>query len=194
MASTKAEIRKSALQARDAIDPEASARFASRLTEVGIRLVLEVPTATERPVTSLYVPIGSEPDIASLTAALRVAGVPLVLPVDWSHGSPLVYRRWRPDDRLLTGPLGIAEPLEDAPELEPDILFVPMVAFDRRGHRIGYGAGNVDRTITLLRGRKPLRVIGVAYAVQEEPVIPTDPHDEPVDIIVTDRDIIECRG
>ncbi len=194
MASTKAEIRKKALLARDAIGHEARAIYASRLAEVGTRLVLDRSAAGKRPVTSLYVPIGSEPDTMPLAAALRVADVPLALPVDWSHGSPLVYRLWVPGDRLLAGPLGISEPLEHAPELEPDVLFVPLVAFDRRGHRIGYGAGNVDRTITLLRGRKSVRVIGVAHAVQEEPLIPVAPHDEAMDLIVTDRDIIACRA
>ena len=99
-----------------------------------------------------------------------------------------------PGDRLAVGPLGIAEPLRDAPELEPDVIVLPLIAFDRRGHRIGYGAGNYDRALGALRQRKQVRVIGVAYAIQEERMIPNEPHDEPVDLILTDRNVLLCQG
>jgi 5-formyltetrahydrofolate cyclo-ligase len=194
MSSTKAELRNAALKRRDRIDGDARAEFASRLARVGPRLLLDFWFAGGRPVTSFYSAIGSEPDAMPLALALHAAGVRLALPVDWSHGAPLVFRRWRPGDRLAVGPLGIAEPLDDAPELEPDVLFLPLAAFDRRGNRIGYGAGNVDRTLAALRGRKTVQAIGVAYAGQEEEVIPREPHDEPVDIVVTDRDIFFCRS
>ena len=144
--------------------------------------------------TAVFSPIGSEPDATALAAALHATGVRLVLPVDLSHGSALIFRRWSPGDRLAFGPLGIAEPLPDAPELEPDVLVVPLIAFDRRGHRIGYGAGNYDRTLAALRKRKQVRVIGVAYAVQEEPVIPNEPHDEPVDLVLTERNVLLCQS
>ncbi len=193
MFETKAELRNAALKQRDAIDQEGRARFAARLASVGPRLIRELSPHGERLVTSFYSAIGSEPDPMALALALHAADVPLVLPVDWSHGSELVYRRWVPGDRLASGPLGIVEPLPDAPELDPDILFVPLVAFDRRGHRIGYGAGNLDRTLGTLRARRTIRVIGIAYAVQEEPFIPSEPHDEPVDLVVTDRDILRIR-
>jgi 5-formyltetrahydrofolate cyclo-ligase len=194
MSSTKAELRNFALKRRDAIDREARAHFASRLAVVGPRLVLEFSPASDSRVTSFFSTIGSEPDTRPLATALHAAGVPLVLPVDWSHGTPLLFRRWVPGNRLAVGPLGIAEPLQDAPELEPDVLFVPLAAFDRRGHRLGYGAGNVDRTLRALRVRKTVRVIGVAYAVQEELFIPNEPHDEPVDLVVTDHDILICQS
>lgn len=193
MSPPKSELRISALQRRDGLGDEARSGFASRLASVGPRLVLEFSPAGGKLVTSLYSPIGSEPDPMPLAAALHAADVQLVLPVDWSHGSPLIFRRWIPGDRLAVGPLGIAEPLPDAPELEPDVLVLPLVAFDRRGQRIGYGAGNYDQTLRALRRRKAVRVIGVAYAMQEELFIPNEPHDEPVDLVVTDRDTLVCR-
>lgn len=188
---TKADLRNRGLKRRDEVDPEARARFAARLALVAPRLALEFSLpGGQPPVTALYTAIGSEPDTGPLASALRAQDVPLVLPVDWSHGGPLVYRRWKPGDPLASGPLGIGEPLHDAPDRDPEVLFVPLVAFDRRGIRIGYGAGNLDRTITRLRAQGAVRVIGVGYAVQEEVEIPNDPHDEPLDVVVTDQDVI----
>ena len=194
MSMSKAELRNEALQRRNSIGFQTRADFASRLAAVGPPLVLECLPSLGKPITAMFSPIGSEPDTRLLAQALHAAGVPLVLPVDVSHGSALIFRGWTPGDRLAVGPLGIAEPLPDALEREPDVLVVPLIAFDRRGHRIGYGAGNWDRTLRALRKRKQVRVIGVAYAVQEEPVIPNEPHDEPVDLILTDRHVLLCQS
>ena len=192
--SSKVELRSIALQRRNELGLDVRAGFASRLAIVGPPLVLECLPSVGKPVTAVFSPIGSEPDARPLALALHAAGVPLVLPVDLSHGSPLIFRRWAPGDRLAAGPLGIAEPLRDAAELDPDVLIVPLIAFDRRGYRIGYGAGNYDRTLAALRRRKQIRVIGVAYAIQEESAIPNEPHDEPVDLIVTDRNVLLCQS
>lgn len=194
MAPTKAELRASALRVRDGVDRAARGVFAARLADVGLSLVLEAAPGGRRPVVSVFSAIGSEPDAADLAAALHAGDVEVALPVDWSHGAPLTFRRWMPGDRLAAGPLGIHEPLPDAPELEPDVLFIPLLAFDRRGHRVGYGAGNVDHTLAELRARKAVRAIGVAYAIQEVPLVPNAPHDEPVDTVVTDREVIACAG
>ena len=190
----KAALRNDVLKRRDAVDVAARLDFALRLAEVAPRLVFDFPGDGKPPVTALYSAIGSEADMMPLALALHAANVPLVLPVDWSSGTPLIYRRWRPGEPLAPGPLGIAEPDETAPEMEPDVLLVPLAAYDRGGRRLGYGAGNVDRTLTALRGRKPVRVLGVAYRLQEEPLIPSEPHDEPVDLVLTDRDILVCSG
>ena len=190
MSPTKAELRNDALKRRDSVDGEARARFASRLADVAPRLVLEWWSGDRRPVVSLFSTIGSEPDTMPMAMALHASDVHLALPVNWSHGTPLLYRRWTPGDRLAIGPLGIAEPLAGAPSLEPDILFIPLAAFDRRGHRIGYGAGNVDRTLGALRAWRRVRAIGIAYASQEVSFVPSEPHDEPVDLVVTDYEIL----
>lgn len=195
MPSTKAELRRGALTRRDAIGAPERATFAARLASIGPRLVLEAaPPGAPQLVASLFSPIRSEPDTRLLAEALHASGVPMVLPVAMGNSVPLTFRRWVPGDRLAAGPLGIAEPLKSAPETDPDVLFVPLAAFDRRGYRIGYGAGNYDRTLAALRARKPVRTIGIGYAVQEELFIPSEPHDEPVDFIVTERDILICTA
>lgn len=194
MAPTKAELRANALQIRDGLDQAVRAAFTARLAAVGSSLVFGAAPGGRRPVVSVFSAIGSEPDATDLAAVLHAEDVEVALPVDWSHGAPLAFRRWMPGDRLAAGPLGIHEPLPDAPELEPDVLFIPLLAFDRRGHRVGYGAGNVDHTLAKLRARRVVRAIGVAYAIQEVPLVPNAPHDEPVDTVVTDREVIACAG
>lgn len=193
MLSDKADLRNLAFKRRDGVDAETRLRFARRLATMGVDFVRETAPVDD-PVVALYSPIGSEPDVGPLAEALEAAGIALGLPVDWSSGTPLIYRRWSPGDRLAAGPLGIGEPLEDADEVEPDVVFTPMAAFDRRGQRIGYGAGNVDRTLSALRAQKPVTVIGVGFAIQEEPEIPVEPHDEPLDYVMTETGLIRCRS
>ena len=91
---------------------------------------------------------------------------------------------------MANGRMRIPEPPPEAEIVEPDVLFVPLAAFDRRGHRIGYGAGFYDRTLAALRAKKPIVAIGVAYAAQEVLFVPNDDHDEPLDMIVTEKDTI----
>lgn len=144
-------------------------------------------------VASAYLAIGSEPSSLPLLTALGAEGWSLCLPTDHSPGAPLIYRRWSPGHGLAPGPLGILEPLEGAPEVDPDVVFIPMVAFDQTGNRLGYGAGNVDSTLRHLRRRKRLLVVGVAFAAQEEIAIPTSPADERVDVIITEAEVIRCH-
>ena len=86
------------------------------------------------------------------------------------------------------------EPAAAALLVEPDLLFVPLAAFDRRGHRIGYGGGHYDRALKLLRAKGPIRAVGVAYAVSEIDPMPDEPHDERLDLILTEREWIDARG
>ena len=88
----------------------------------------------------------------------------------------------------------IAEPLREALEVTPDLLFVPLAAFDRAGNRIGYGAGFYDRKLRQLRAMKPVCAVGVAYAAQEFPAIPSESHDESLDYVLTERGLIDCRA
>ena len=192
MSPSKAEFRKAALQRRAGISPEQRIAFTDRLVGVGLRLVRDFAPANVRLIVSLYSAIDSEPVILPLIEALVAADVPVALPVAFSHGGALEFRLWGPGDPLAPSAMGILEPLPDAPSVDPDVLFVPMVAFDRRGHRIGYGAGHYDRTLLALRASKRVLAVGVAFSVQEELFIPTEPHDQPMDIVVTDRDIILC--
>ncbi|PZQ58589.1 MAG: 5-formyltetrahydrofolate cyclo-ligase [Phenylobacterium zucineum] len=156
--------------------PDAAARLASRLAEA------DLPPA---PVYSLYHPLGSELDPGGITLAGKAA-----LPVALAKDAPLVFRLRRPGELMITDAFGIPGPSAKAPAVEPDVIFTPVLAFDRRGGRLGQGAGCYDRTIENLRRIKSVVVIGVAYAGQELPEVPMEAHDQRLDGILTETDFI----
>jgi 5-formyltetrahydrofolate cyclo-ligase len=121
-------------------------------------------------------------------------GARLALPAVMARGKSLAFRAWSPDDRLMLGPLGILEPSPAAAELIPDIMLIPLAAFDRAGHRIGYGAGYYDRTLEALRRQKTLVAIGLAFTVQEIPQVPALPHDVRLDYVLTETDLFDFRS
>lgn len=139
-----------------------------------------------------YMALAEEMDPLPLMKRLAEAGVDLALPVVEGAGLPLVFRRWRPDDPLRTGPFGIACPLDTAPLAEPDWLLVPLLAFDRCGHRLGFGGGYYDRTLARLRAHasRPVRALGLAFAAQQLDSLPVGAYDEPLDLIVTEREVL----
>jgi 5-formyltetrahydrofolate cyclo-ligase len=124
---------------------------------------------------------------------LAQAGAQLALPVVAGRGKSLIMRAWRPGEELAAGVWGLREPKPDAAEVEPDIVLVPLLAFDRAGHRIGYGAGYYDLTIAALRARKPITTIGVAFAAQEIAAVPATPHDARLDLVLTEHEAINFR-
>ena len=103
-------------------------------------------------------------------------------------------REWAFGQPLATGTWGIREPMPDAPEVWPDILLVPLACFDRKGNRIGYGAGYYDLTINRLRVLKPVVAIGLAYHAQHVAVVPFTPRDARLDLVLTERELIDCGG
>ena len=141
-----------------------------------------------------YSPIRSEIDPAPLMQELAARGMRLALPVITARDSPLGFRLWAANDKLLRGPLGILEPSPDAAEIVPDIVLVPLAAFDRLGHRIGYGAGHYDRTLARLRDSKKIIAIGLAFAVQEIETIPALPHDVALDYVLTETQLLDFRS
>ena len=144
-------------------------------------------------VVSAFHPIGEEPDTLPLIAALAAEGFATALPVVAGRALPLTFRLWRPGEPTRSGTMAIRQPFESAPAVEPDLLFVPLACFDRRGHRIGYGAGYYDRSLACLRARKAIRAVGVAYGVCEVPAVPYEEHDQSLDAIVTERETIVVR-
>ena len=114
-----------------------------------------------------------------LTFALMLAAMLLPLHRDAFHIDPTAL-----------GPMGISEPLKDAPLVDPDLLFTPLACYDRQGRRIGYGAGFYDRTLARLRAMKTIRAVGVAYGVCEVAVVPYEAHDQTLDAIVTEQETI----
>jgi len=186
---TKPALRAQALARRGETSVEAAAAYAAHLAAEGLALVMRM-----RPgIVSAYFPLAGEPSTLPLLERLADTGVKTALPVTGRRGTPLVFRLWRPGEPTLQGKMAIEEPLSAAPEAAPDLLFVPLAGFDRSGHRIGYGAGFYDRTLAELRATKTICAAGVAYASQEFPEVPHEEHDESLDYVLTERELISCR-
>ena len=188
-ANPKALLRRQALARRKEAAPVVRSRLTERLVDEGLRLARLWRPA----VVSAFHPIRDEPDILALLAALAGDGYATALPVVVGRGAHLTFRLWRPGEPTLLGGMGIPEPLESARAVEPDLLFVPLACFDRRGHRIGYGAGYYDRTLALLRATKRIHAVGVAYGVCEVAAVPYEAHDQSLDAVVTEHETIFIR-
>lgn len=115
----------------------------------------------------------------------------MALPAAQARDGVLVFRRHRPGQALVPDALGIPSPGAEAEAVLPDVVFAPLLAFDRRGGRLGQGGGHYDRTLEALRRVKPVFVIGLAYSGQELPEIPMEPHDQRLDAILTETDYQE---
>ncbi len=187
--ASKAELRTAALARREALSDKQRAKSAQALAKRG--LPLEIASGM---VVSGYSPIRNEIDPAPLMLKLAAQGARLALPVVNARGKSLTFRAWSPSDRLMLGSLGIPEPSPAAVELIPDIMLVPLAAFDRLGHRIGYGAGHYDHTFAHLRKSKAVTGIGVAFAVQEIEAVPALSHDVALDFVLTEKEIFDFRS
>jgi 5-formyltetrahydrofolate cyclo-ligase len=187
--SSKAELRAIALAKRDALNDEHRAAAAEAVAKR--RLPFEIAPGM---IVSGYSPIRSEIDPAPLMRKLAEQGVKLALPAVMARGKSLAFRAWSPDDRLMLGPLGILEPSPAATEVIPDIMLVPLAAFDRAGHRIGYGAGHYDFTLAHLRKGKAITAIGLAFAAQEIKAVPALAHDVALDYVLTETRVFDFRS
>ena len=178
-------FRREALARRDALPPSVRATAAEAVAERPFPI--KVPAGA---IVSGYSPMRSEFNPVPLMRRLADAGARLALPVVAGRGKPLIMRAWSFGAPLTAGVWGIREPPPEAPEVDPDVLLVPLAAFDRRGHRIGYGAGYYDLTIAGLRARKPVTAIGLAFAAQEIDAVPITPRDARLDLVLTEREMI----
>lgn len=185
----KDTLRSRALTQRDAMSVEARSNAAATIAAAS--LPVELPRGV---IVAGYSPINSELDPFPLMRAFAGKGAALALPVVIARDHALIFRAWQPDEGLVRGAFGIFQPPSDADEVDPDIVLVPLAAFDRTGHRIGYGRGYYDRTLQGLRAKKKITVIGVAFAVQEVETVPRLPHDEQLDCVLTERDLIDLRS
>jgi len=138
-------------------------------------------------VVASYVPVGGEADPNPLQSAATAAGCRLVLPHVVDKPTPLRFLAWHVEMALAAGPFGLRQPAEDAQMAIPDIILTPLVGFDRRGHRLGQGAGHYDRAFAALP--RAWR-IGVAWSVQEVDELPSDPWDVPLHAIATEKEWI----
>jgi 5-formyltetrahydrofolate cyclo-ligase len=183
-AASKQTLRAGALARRDALDPHMRQHAAETLAARGLPFAVRSGT-----IVSGFAPMRSEINPIPLMHKLADQGVHLALPVVMGRGKPLLFRAWAIHQPLGTGTWGIREPKADAPEVEPDVLLVPLAAFDRAGHRIGYGARYYDLTIQALRAKKKIVAVGVAYAAQQIDLVPAEPHDQMLDYVLTDAGI-----
>jgi 5-formyltetrahydrofolate cyclo-ligase len=137
-----------------------------------------------------YWPLGDEIDCRPALEALANAGALVALPVVAGQGQVLIFRAWRPGDALEQGPFGTMHPNARSPVVCPQILLVPLIAFDLEGGRLGYGAGYYDRTIASFRAHGQVSAIGLAYDVQRVDAVPVDTHDQPLDGVITNSGAI----
>lgn len=139
-----------------------------------------------------YWPLAGELNTVPLMEELAQRGVAVCLPVVEKPDAPLIFRAFKPGDALIEGYSGTKTPAPSAKIVVPDILCVPLVAFDRAGYRLGYGAGFYDRTLDELRKKKEILAVGFAYAVQQVEIVPHEGHDMRLDWVVTERGAMEC--
>jgi 5-formyltetrahydrofolate cyclo-ligase len=160
-------------------DPAAGQALRERIAALG-------PFRPGAPVSGFH-SSGGEIDVLPALAWFAAEGHPTALPVVTGRGRPLAFRAWRPGEPLIKGVLDIPMPAADAAEIVPEILLVPLLAFDRRGHRLGYGGGYYDRTLAALRAAGSAFAIGVGFAFQEMAEVPAAAGDQPLDAIATER-------
>lgn len=140
-------------------------------------------------IVASYRPLGSEADPQALARVLAARGHAILLPCQVANDIPLVFRQWREGDVLRPGRHGTSEPSTEALPLVPDVVLVPLLAFDAAGFRLGQGGGHYDRTLAALRVRGRVIAVGIAYAGQETGPLPREAHDQPLDMVLTERGI-----
>jgi 5-formyltetrahydrofolate cyclo-ligase len=184
----KSQLRTEVLSRRDALPPAVRAAGAQAIA------ARPFPVAFERGmIVSGFSPMRSEINPVPLIRKLVDAGARLALPAIAGRGKALIMRAWNFGEPLAPGQWGIREPMPEAPEVAPDILIVPLAAFDRTGHRIGYGAGYFDMTINALRAKKPVTAVGIAFAIQEILSVPATERDARLDLVLTEREVLDFR-
>lgn len=184
----KSAARKAAIALRDDA-------YAAWNLRAGLALAAQpfpVAPAPGHSVVSGFYPYLNEIDTRPLLGKLAGEGWTTALPVVLGKGVPLEFRRWLPGEPTVPGRWDIPRPPDDAPIVEPDVLIVPLLQFDRRGYRLGYGGGFYDRTLELLRSRKRVVAIGVAFAVQEVAQVPQEAFDQRLDFVMTEQGLITC--
>jgi len=182
--SDKAALRRRYLQRRDA----AAAAALGTAGDLAMRNLLRGIELSDGAVVSAYWPMRSELDPRPTMLELAKRGHACALPVIVARDAALEFRAWRSGDTLIDGPFGTTEPLPTAPQVIPDVVIVPLAAFDERGHRLGYGGGYYDRTLAGLRQRATVLAVGFGYADQEVEALPVDAFDQRLDWIVTEKE------
>lgn len=193
IAALKATLRAQARERRSVAYRATGAQVAAQLSNYLPELYLPPQC-----VVAGYIQRGSELDPLPALTSLRNGGYRLALPVVTARNAPLVFRAWALGDPAAPDAQGLPAPLPSSPEVVPEAVFVPLVAFDGKGHRLGTGAGYYDRTLPGLRTQnEKLLAIGLAFAVQQERELPLEDTDVPLDAVITERGVHwfrECKG
>ena len=176
--AAKREARGAALRRRAACDPALGGALGEHLLGSGISFP---------PIVSGFWPLAEEIDIRPLLHALHRRGHRIALPATPRLCNPLTFHEWHPGAAMIRERFGTFRP--DGPALDPDLLLVPLLAFDRQGRRLGYGGGYYDRALVALPGRT---AIGCAFAAQEQERVPAGPDDARLDAVATERGVILC--
>ncbi|MFA7431521.1 MAG: 5-formyltetrahydrofolate cyclo-ligase [Rhodospirillaceae bacterium] len=191
---TKGELRARILALREMLGAVANAGAGESVEEALRKRVLDAAPLPPGAVVAGYWPMRGEIDVLPVLSVLAERGQVTALPAVVDRKAPLVFRRWAPGDALEDGLYGTRHPLAEAEEVRPVCLLVPLLAFDRKGVRLGYGGGFYDRTLAALRAVGPVVAVGVAYAGQEVDALPAEPHDERLDWVVTEKEVIQISA
>lgn len=183
LAAAKRRCRAAAAEVRERAHALAGSTAGPALAAGGLGFLGLAPEL----VVSGFTPFADEIDVVPLMARLAGESWRTALPVVVGRDKPLMFRAWAPGEPTIAGAWSIPVPLETAAEVEPDVLLVPMLAFDAAGFRLGYGGGFYDRTLEALRAVKPVVAVGVAFAAQELAQVPRGRHDEALDWILTEH-------
>ena len=186
---TKSALRAAALSRRNALSAEERARASLAIAGHAGPII-----AGARPrAIAGYLPIRGECDPRPIMETAWDHGLDVALPAI-IDSTTIVFRRYASGQQVVAGGFGTLQPAEDAPTLVPDLVIMPLVGFDRSGERLGYGRGHYDRAIGAIgaSGKRP-QLLGIAFAVQEVPPIPAEPHDMRLDWIVTETETLVFR-
>jgi 5-formyltetrahydrofolate cyclo-ligase len=189
VSDAKSELRAAMRARRSAIPAGERAAAAAAIAERALAHLAAQPGAA----VAGFLSIGEEIDTLPTLSALAAAGHPLCLPVMQGKAAPLLFRAWAPGDAVTERMWGIREPLATKPAVVPDVLLVPLLAFDRAGWRLGYGGGFYDRTLRFLRQRgRGVVAMGLAFDAQEVDAVPHLDYDEPLDWVLTPTRLVHC--
>lgn len=148
----------------------------------GLAFLRPLPGST---IVSGFASLREELNVWQMLRRLHARGILLALPIVQAKRQPLVFRAWVPGDAMASGVWGIQEPMAHKPEVEPDIVLVPLLAFDNAGRRLGYGGGFYDRTLQRLRSRKRIVAVGLAFDEQRIDAVPHLDYDQRLDWVLT---------
>lgn len=188
MTAEKNHIRAQAKRFRDQL--EISPDWAHEAADI----FWEVVRPDKTKIVSSYFPIGKEIDPTPIVERLWGEGVRVCLPKIQRHERGLLFAEWSKGSKLMPSSFGTSEPDENAATVEPDILIVPLLAFDQTGNRMGYGQGHYDETLRQLRAKKDVLAVGLAYAEQAVLLaLPSEPHDQKLDMVITPQRVFDFR-